>query len=235
MAPKKTNKIQKHAPVRRNKHVPLHRRLAIGILSGHSLPACIFFETAFRLRHYSLFPYLQITPEQIDTEAINFWKTHLPKNLKKPYLQLKNIIMPAQYKQRFLRNHLPEPQRPIQWFFTLYLHYASGTELPDASLLAAAILQDWRLLSPEVQHQYARLASINEKYCQALKIESFMNSRGFTVGFTNPSPDSLTIQTTSSEIPCKLISTLLNKAFSKLSQQLIELFPPHSHPTSPVH
>lgn len=187
--------------------------------TGPPLTGQALFQAMVRLRHYQIFPTMDIPDHQIDLDAAQTWAFILTPTLKENYISLAKRSTQQCYSP--LLTPMSTPKTPLQWFQhskSMTLHRQHSILTNNTQLLPPHIA--WNQLESKVRVKFFQLHQVDTKRFKAVQLEQRLKSYDLCIGAYANSMDNIVIHSTKNSSAVTPVSTYLYYKMSNLAYSL---------------
>lgn len=176
----------------------------------------MFFQAVSRLKHYLMFPYIEIEDIEIDLGVSEVWHSAAGALWKKAYKDTHKTMPPMDKNIQRMNIDL-HIASPIQWYMKAInvKHFKlTGTFEHVPSTLQ--MRDSWKHMTVVQRYKYIKLNRLDQKRTAAQSIEDAFSVQKLDIGFMTNSYENIVVSLQSVENRCVTVSSMLADKSSRL-------------------
>lgn len=186
--------------------------------NNHPLHALIVFQAVTRLRHYSLFPFMDIHDSLIDQDTTNLWHNQLHSQIRETYTTIveNSIKVPQQFRKPILFP-VSLPDSPYHWYRRSLILKSWNNDTTSNTEPDHKTLNTWVQMNEEQRKPYIKLSWADHKLYATRRIEEVFATQGLTIGILRPYTTNITVLPSNENNNVAPLSYWLHHKMSALS------------------
>lgn len=176
----------------------------------------MLFQAMTRLRHYQLFPTMHIDDNDIDLDAVDTWH-ELPHEIQNSYIKTyeDSLQLTTNMRKKMLFP-VTMADSPFRWYkrVTEKRYWGQRNDL-DTIPNSVTMIATWAAMSRANRTPYINLNKLDEKRCNAARIEEVLASKGIMIGSTDIILGNIIVKTFTIDATITKVSTILTHKLSK--------------------
>ncbi len=181
----------------------------------------ILFQAVYRMRHYLIFPFMDINDEDIDKDALRTWTYNMSDEIKRPFIIVFQSSMNT-YNTSPMPTLYPisAEDSPFLWFKRYHIKQQTvKNDIKQKTLNEEELIKKWNHLNPNKQYDFVKLYRINFKRETAKRIEDILQSYTLQIGVILPIIDNIIVQHIDTKEQLETISQILARRMTTITLQ----------------